>query len=243
MKINSICPSYGTQNANKLTRPNSVQKKDFGYNSGYSVISFGKGNKNQAIMYGVEVPPYNKAGGVATVMQDFRALRISDSDPVVTNAMKNSYDFYNQSNKVIVDPIYNGFITYDKDGLIKNVEIPKIPAGLPDDNPLKKYEGHYFQTTNENISKYKNIYDFIKNEKLEIANIKDKGVKGNVFILDDVTGHETKIDFGGLEESERLSLFRSRLITASARIEPYFVPSRHFVTEIASESLSWRSKK
>ena len=210
MKINSICPSYGTQNANKLTRPNRVQKKDFGYNSGYSVISFGKGNKNQAIMYGVEVPPYNKAGGVATVMQDFRALRISDSDPVVTNAMKNSYDFYNQSNKVIVDPIYNGFITYDKDGLIKNVEIPKIPAGLPDDNPLKKYEGHYFQTTNENISKYKSIDDFIKNEKLEIANIKDKGVKGNVFILDDVTGHETKIDFGGLEESE-IKLFRVQL--------------------------------
>lgn len=173
-------------------------------------ITFKSGNKNQVIMFGVEVPPYNKSGGVATVMQDFRALRISDSDPIVTNEMKNKFDFYNQKNKILVDPLYNGFVSYDSNGIIKNIEIPKIPTGLPDDSPFKKYEGRYFQTTNDKLQKYETIEDFFKNENLSVANIKDKGVAGNVFILDDVTGADTKLDFGGLGESN-IKLFRTQL--------------------------------
>ena len=117
-------------------------------------------------MYGVEVPPYNKSGGVATVMQDFRALRISDRDPLVTDAMKNRIEFYLQSNKAFADPIYNGFITYDSDGIIKSVEVPRIPKGLPADSPFKKYEGRYFQTTNENFHKYETVEEFFQKENL-----------------------------------------------------------------------------
>ena len=179
--------------------------------SGISFISFKGGNKEQAIMFGVEVPPYNKSGGVATVMQDFRALRISDKDPLVTNAMKNSFDFYKQKNKVLVDPVYNGFKVYDStNGIIKSVEVPKIPTGLPADSPFKKYEGKYFQTTSDKFQDYSSVEEFFKKEKLEVGNINNNGVKGNVFILDDVTNGTRKLDFGGLEESET-KLFRVQL--------------------------------
>ena len=180
--------------------------------SGVSYISFKGGNKEQALMFGVEVPPYNKAGGVATVMQDFRALRISDKDPFVTNQMKNSFDFYKQKNKVLVDPVYNGFISYDKNGIIKSVEVPRIPTGLPADSPLKKYEGRYFQTTCDNFQQYSSVEEFFKKENPQIATVVDDGVKGNIFILDDVTGGTKKLDFGGLEDSET-KLFRVQLLS------------------------------
>ena len=211
MRISPISSSYRfkaekTEQKNK----NALSRYDVA-DSGLTFVNFRGGNKNQVLMYGVEIPPYNKTGGVATVMQDFRALRISEDDPIVTNEMKNAFDFYKQKNKVLVDPIYNGFVSYNKEnGLIKDVEVPRIPTGLPEDHPLKKYEGQYFQTTNDKFYKYNSVEDFFKNEKLEVANIKDKGVKGNIFILDDVTGKDTKLDFGGLEES-KTKLFRVKL--------------------------------
>lgn len=210
MKINAIGVDYRLYSTKNLRRESDVTNIPI-QSTQITGISFKGGNKNQAIMYGVEVPPYNKAGGVATVMQDFRALRISDNDPIVTNEMKNSYEFYMQKNKVLVDPVYNGFISYNpENGMIKDVEVPRIPTGLPADSPLKKYEGKYFQTTSENFHKYNSVEEFIKTEKLEVANIKNKGVKGNVFILDDVTGQEKKLDFGGLGESNA-KLFRVQL--------------------------------
>lgn len=212
MKISAIGVGYNLQKTNFRRGINGDEVPVSSASSGITRISFRGGNKNQAIMYGVEVPPYNKAGGVATVMQDFRALRISDNDPIVTNEMKNSYEFYNQSNKVLVDPIYNGFVSYDpENGMIKDVEVPKIPTGLPSDHPLKKYEGRYFQTTNENFFKYDNVKEFFEKEKkLEVGNINGKGIKGNVFILDDITGKDRKLDFGGLGES-KTKLFRVQL--------------------------------
>lgn len=210
MRINAISPV----NATNVIQPKKIN------NIGYAnskpnklgfIVSFRGGDKSQAIMFGVEVPPYNKSGGVATVMQDFRALRISDKDPAVTNQMKNEFGFYKQKNKVLVDPFYNGFISYDeKTGITKNVEVPKIPTGLPADSPFKKYEGRYFQTSNDKFQDYLSVGDFFKNEKLEVAHIKDKGIKGNVFILEDVTGGEKKLDFGGLELSDT-KLFRVQL--------------------------------
>ena len=188
MKVNGVNSSYATLAQRRLrestgtTPPNPVPQAP----SGLKVISFKGGNKEQAIMIGVEVPPYNKSGGVATVMQDFRALRIKDTDPLVTDKMKNSFDFYKQDNKVLVDPIYNGFITYDKEGIIKSIEVPRIPQGLPEDSPFKKYEGRYFQTTSDRFRKYATVEEFFKNEGLSVGSINGSGVKGNVFILDPI---------------------------------------------------------
>ncbi|MBR6126075.1 hypothetical protein IKQ21_00150, partial [bacterium] len=211
MKIDAVSLGYNLKSNTNSLKTSNVSGQTSILKSNISAISFMGGNKNQVIMYGVEVPPYNKSGGVATVMQDFRALRISDKDPIVTNQMKNSFDFYKQKNKVLVDPFYNGFVSYDpENGMIKNVEVPKVPKGLPADHPLKKYEGRYFQTTSDKLCKYSSVEDFFKNEDLQVANIKDKGIKGNIFILEDVTGKETKLDFGGLEESVT-KLFRVQL--------------------------------
>lgn len=212
MKVTAVNQSYYATSIRKLrqtTSPITQEPITTSAPPAISFITFRAGNKNQAIMLGVEVPPYNKSGGVATVMQDFRALRISETDPEVTNTMKNSFDFYKQNNKAFVDPVYNGFISYGEDGFIKSVEVPKVPQGLPSDHPLKKYEGRYFQTTSDKFRKYNTIEDFFKNEKLEVANINGKGVKGNIFILDQV-GEKRTLDFGGLGESET-KLFRVNL--------------------------------
>lgn len=213
MKINAISADYSAIKAGANVRAKkgvtSPQPNPAGVPQGMSMISFRGGDKGQAIMIGVEVPPYNKAGGVATVMQDFRALRIRDTDPEVTNEMKNSFAFYKQDNKVLVDPFYNGFKTYDKDGIVKGLEVPKIPSGLPDDSPFKKYEGRYFQTTSDKLQKYSTLEEFFKNEKLEIGNINGKGVKGNIFILEPIVEKKV-LDFGGLGDSET-KLFRVQL--------------------------------
>lgn len=210
MQVNAIGFNYATPKAIRTRRAEVTPPQEpTTMPAGLSTISFKGGNKDQVIMIGVEVPPYNKSGGVATVMQDFRALRITDSDPEVTNAIKNSFDFYKQNNKVLVDPIYNGFKNYDENGMIKSIEVPRIPKGLPDDNPFKKYEGEYFQTTNDKIGKYSSIEEFFKNEKLELGNVNGKGARGNVFILKPV-GEKQTLDFGGLEHSET-RLFRVQM--------------------------------
>lgn len=212
MKVNSVNPSYFVLNLRRMkeaTNPIAQEPVPVTTPSSLSFITFRAGNKEQALMIGVEVPPYNKSGGVATVMQDFRALRVKDSDPEVTNAMKNSFEFYKQNNKVLVDPVYNGFISYGDRGFINSVDVPTVPRGLPADHPLKKYEGMYFQTTNTNLRKYATVEDFFKNEKLEVANINGKGVKGNVFLLEQI-GDKRVLDFGGLGDSET-RLFRVQL--------------------------------
>jgi len=210
---NSVCGINGTNRANSrvLSRQSRVNgTSNVEKPACLSVISFKGGNKSQAIMIGVEVPPYNKSGGVATVMQDFRALRINDTDPEVTDKMKNSFEFYKQDNKVLCDPVYNCFKTYDEKGFIKNIEVPRVPTGLPADSPFKKYEGMYFQTTNEKLNKYSSIKEFFEKEKdLQVANINGNGVKGNIFILEEI-GNKQVLDFGGLGDSET-QLFRVQL--------------------------------
>lgn len=210
MKVGAISVGYSLGNAKLGINSKNHSANLVTSHNGITSISFKGGNVCQVIMYGVEVPPYNKSGGVATVMQDFRALRISDKDPLVTDEMKNKIEFYLQSNKAVADPFYNGFITYDSNGIIKSVEVPRIPKDLPADSPFKKYEGRYFQTTNNNFHKYETVEEFFKKENLSVANIKDKGIKGNVFILEDVTGGDVKLDFGGLGESD-IKLFRVQL--------------------------------
>lgn len=209
MRINPIMnyPHIVNQNSTEL----KVGRQSSINTNAVAFINFKGGNKEQVIMFGVEIPPYNKAGGVATVMQDFRALRVSENDPLVTNEMKNSFEFYAQKNKVLVDPIYNGKITYNPDnGIVEKVEVPKVPSGLEDGNPFKKYEGKYFQTTNGNLNNYTDIKDFFEKENLDVGRVEKSGIKGNVFILEEIPNTARKIDFGGLEESES-KLFRVQL--------------------------------
>ncbi len=209
MKINPIGADYSRRINSSVSNVNARQIPIL--RSGNTVINFRGGNKEQVIMFGVEIPPYNKAGGVATVMQDFRALRVSERDPLVTNEMKNSFEFYAQKNKVLVDPIYNGKITYNpENGLVEKVDVPKIPSGLDEKSPFKKYEGKYFQTTNGNLNNYTDIKEFFEKENLDVGRIEKSGIKGNIFILEEIPNPVKKLDFGGLEESET-KLFRVQL--------------------------------
>lgn len=200
MQINAISPAYV---ANRQI--NSIKRKHFDTpydkKSGYSVISFKGGNKEQAILFVAETKPYFQAGGVATVMEDLRGLRISENDPYIDDDFKRTHEFYAQKNKAIVDSFYNGQLIYDtKTGILKNAVVPKIPEGLPEDSPFKKYEGKYFMTNDEDFHKYTNLLDFF-NEK------KNNKVNKGVWILEDVTGPKKMLDFGGLGESE-IKLFQ-----------------------------------
>ena len=208
MKIYAINADYQARNTygNYKIKPNIINNS---FNN-IAKISFKGGNKNQVIMYVAETKPYFQAGGVATVMEDLRALRVSDTDPEITNDFKKSHDFFKQPNKAIVDPFYNGQIIYDtKKGIAQSVEVPRIPKGLPADSPLKKYEGKYFMTNVQTFQKYLNAEEFFKNEDIIKADGKrNLNINGNIWILEDVTGPEKKMmDFGGLGESE-IKLFQ-----------------------------------
>ncbi|MBO5739357.1 hypothetical protein J6R97_08470 [bacterium] len=204
MRISAVNSNYATNKLRNSKETTSVQnpiETNSKSPANLAFISFKSGNKSQVVMIGVEVPPYNKSGGVATVMQDFRALRINESDPQVTNEIKNSFDFYKQANKVLVDPFNNGHKVYQSNGFIKEIKVPTIPEGLPEDSPFKKYEGRYFQTTNNQFQNYNEIKDFFAKEKnLSVAQISNSGVKGNVFILDKISDKKP-LDFGALTES------------------------------------------
>ena len=58
-----------------------------------TTISFKAGNKEQAILFVAETKPYFQVGGVATAMNDMRALRVSENSPEMTEAHKKSFDF------------------------------------------------------------------------------------------------------------------------------------------------------
>ncbi len=178
-----------------------LKVKESADSSKLQMISFKAGNKNQAILFVAETKPYFQAGGVATVMEDLRGLRVAENDPVITQDFKRTHDFYAQKNKAIVDSFYNGQVIYDtKTGLPKEVIVPKIPAGLPDESPFKKYEGKYFMTNNQDFTKYKDAKEFFEKEGGQALN-------KNIWILEDVTGPKKMLDFGGLGESE-IKLFQ-----------------------------------
>lgn len=194
MKVNAVGVDYSSGSGG-VNKTKAVSKTQNFRATGLSKISFKGGNKDQAILFVAETKPYFQAGGVATVMEDLRGLRVSDKDPYIDNEFKKTHEFYAQKNKAIVDSFYNGQLVYNKDtGLLEQAVVPKIPEGLPDDSPFKKYEGKYFMTNNQNFQKYSDVKTFFEKENCAINK--------NLWILEDVTGSKKKLDFGGLGESE-----------------------------------------
>ena len=162
----------------------------------FSVISFGKGNKNQVIYWGMELRPYNKKGGISTVLDDHRGLK---ADGASTIPDKKNIDYWKQSDKVFVDPFFNGMERYNyENGIMQEAFIEKIPTGLKADSAFKQFEGEYFTTNDPNFKKYANALDFFNNEeKVVAATGKPKLVlDNNIHILKQV-GDPVKMDFGG----------------------------------------------
>lgn len=169
--------------------------------SNIRVISFKGGNKNQALFYGVEVRPYFAKGGVSTIFQDMRNLKISEGAPSFnTEDAQKTKEYWNQADKVFVSPVYNGKDVYNYDkGTIEKVQLDKIPDNLPEGSPFAKYKGKYFMTNSPKYKEYTTSEGFFAKENLKL----DK----DIFILDDVTGGERKMDFGASEDVE-IKLFR-----------------------------------
>ena len=200
MQISSISPALSLNTQAKGIRKQSDSAQKFNKSSGMSLISFRGGNKEQAILFVAETKPYFQAGGVATVMEDLRGLRVSDKDPYIDNNFKLTHEFYAQKNKAIVDSFYNGQLIYDtENGILEKVEVPKVPEGLPAEHPLKKYEGKYFMTNNDKFQTYTSPKEFFEKESVNLNK--------NIWILEDVTGPKKMLDFGGLGESE-IKLFQ-----------------------------------
>ena len=97
-----------------------------------SVIMFKGGNKGDVLHVVAECKPFNQAGGVATVVEDYKKL--SNLSPT------------EKGKSVFVTPFYNGVVKYEcgegASGFQKiSVELPKVPQGLSEGHPLKGKEG------------------------------------------------------------------------------------------------------
>lgn len=210
MKINAISPNYSMQRAQNVRstrvrndQPQQVPNK-------LAVISFKGGNKEQAIFFAAETKPYFQVGGVATVMEDMRTLRVSDNSPVMDSAYKKTFEKWAPKDKVIVDAIYNAQKVYNKDtGMLETIQVAKIPEGLKDSSAFKKYKNMYFMTNDATFGDYTTPLDYFNNEEKIIASTKkpNLAVDKNIFLLEDVTGGKKTIDFGDTGESE-VKLFR-----------------------------------
>ena len=127
------------------TRPNKSQfVQNYEPVSNFSLpqkifISFKAGNKAQAIEWCVENKPYFQNGGVATAISDRRCLRVSEADPIITEARRKNIIIEPLNSKAFAMPMYNGSLKYSTDGILEKVEVPKIPTGLPENSPFKKY--------------------------------------------------------------------------------------------------------
>ena len=202
MRINPIKANYLTKTSNlrrsaKVSEPQNLQPEQ----NGLSSITFKAGNKKQAIFLMAESKPYFQKGGVATVMDDMRSLKISEEAEIPD---KNSREFWAQKDKVFVDHIYNAKRDYDTNtGSVSNIRVDEIPINLPDDSPFKPFEGKPFMTKDPKYVNYANA--------MEYFNAQGKGFKPDnniIHILEDVTGVDKKMmDFGGLGESE-IKLYR-----------------------------------
>ena len=158
-------PVYGSivgknNSTSTVSRPESA--------SNISVIAFRGGNKNQALFYGVEVRPYFAKGGVSTIFQDMRNLKISENAPSFnTEDAQKTKEYWNQTDKVFVSPVYNGKEVYDYDtGTIKQVKLDKIPDNLPENSPFAKYKGKYFMTNSPKYKEYTASEGFFAKENL-----------------------------------------------------------------------------
>ncbi len=129
MKINAIGTDYSVvktrQAGNNIQKQNNIPK-------GMSVISFKGGNKEHVLHVVAECKPFNQAGGVATVVQDYQRL--------------NNASATDKGKSVFVTPFYNGVVKYEcadnaADFQKISVEIPRVPNDLPEGHPLKNKAG------------------------------------------------------------------------------------------------------
>lgn len=210
MKVSAVSPSYYagiTKHGYKVTNnpePTETTK------TGTSVISFKGGNKKQAIEWCVENKPYFQSGGVATAINDRRCLRVSENDPIITETRRKNIMTEPLDSKAFVMPLYNGSLIYDsKNGVLKSVEVPKIPEGLPDSSPFKKYEGKFCLINHPRFQNYVNVQEFFQKEggKNPITGKDNLNLNQQVFILDEIPAGRKKMDFGGTEDTN-IRLFR-----------------------------------
>lgn len=132
MKINAIGADYSALRV----QPKGIKETET-VNQGaipknFSVISFKGGNKDHVLHVVAECKPFNQAGGVATVVQDYQKL--------------NNVSPTEKGKAVFVTPFYNGVVKYEcsdkaSDFQKIKVELPRVPEGLPADHPLKGKEG------------------------------------------------------------------------------------------------------
>ncbi len=221
MQINAINPLYSTNtiSRNKKISPQKVHdiSGDTANFNNFAVISFKGGNKDQVIYWGMELRPYNKKGGISTVLDDHRGLKAGESSVI---PKKKSIDYWKQPDKVFVDPFFNGMEMYDYEtGLMQEAFVEKIPEGLKADSAFKQFEGEYFTTNDPNFKKYANALDFFNNEeKIVAATGKPKlQLDINIHILKQV-GEPIKMDFGGDNGGEtEIKLFRDYRYDAKAK--------------------------
>ena len=211
MKVNAIRSAYVANLQQKNLRINNIpQETGSSAQEGVSVISFRAGNKAQAIEWCVENKPYFQNGGVATAISDRRTLRVSDADPIVDAARRKNIMTEPLSSKAFAMPFYNGSLKYDSEaGILKNVEVPKIPSGLPENSPFKKYEGKYCLINHPKFQNYVNELEFFTKEGgvNPITKQDNLALNKNVFILEEVSGAAKKMDFGGVGDT-KINLFR-----------------------------------
>ncbi len=126
MRINAINPANVTsamaRRAKDVPETEGITKPE-----GFSIISFRGGNKGDVLHVVAECKPFNQAGGVATVVEDYKKL--------------NNISPTEKGRTVLVTPYYNGIVKYDSNWIRQSVELPKVPEGLPDGHILKGKEG------------------------------------------------------------------------------------------------------
>ncbi len=132
MRINAIGTDYTGLKVSRARGAKVTEPQSGNIPEGMSVISFRGGNKNHVLHVVAECKPFNQAGGVATVVQDYQQL--------------NNASATEKGKAVFVTPFYNGLVKYEcaddaKDFQKVSVELPRVPEGLPEGHPLKDKVG------------------------------------------------------------------------------------------------------
>lgn len=133
MKVSAISVNYATQKPlNKRIADVTAPQELATTPTGMSMITFKSGNKEHVLHVVAECKPFNQAGGVATVVNDYKQL--------------NNKSATEKGKAVFVTPFYNGVVKYscaegESDLQKISVELPRVPKGLSDKHPLKDKVG------------------------------------------------------------------------------------------------------
>lgn len=152
MKVDAIGKNYATKNAVRVN--NSAGLCEESKPIQYTKITFKGGNNGHVLHVVAECKPFNQAGGVATVVEDYKRL--------------NNVSATEKGQAVFVTPFYNGLVKYSSaegtNGLQKeSVDLPRVPNNLPEGHPLKGKEGQPLYIKAD-LSK-NNLEDILKSKK------------------------------------------------------------------------------